>query len=458
MLKILLGCALAICGYVFAGDVSRPIVLFDSKKLAQAIIPAVVDVYAYRDGDEIFQPFELGDIEAMLFGAKRYQHSSGTGCVITSDGIIVTCNHVVERANRISIGFNDGRKLKATKIFANAKDDIAFLKVEAKDLSLLILANAKTQIDLGEQVLVVGNAFGLGKTSIFQGLVSFINRVVDGKVVLQSDANIGVGNSGGPMVNSMGEMIGMAFAIPRAGGLSFFIPAGLIQYYYNREILKKPSPWWGVQVQVMSVDMLEGIGLKDMNIFGVIVTELAQTSSEDALVQTSLQRGDVIIAINGQKLNSVEELAYFEKISTIGVEVAITVWRDAKLQKVKLIPVKEPEVVAKSVNGPLLQKEIQGGLQGKGQGKQGVLQGVQFEETANGVTVKHADHNDLFVKGDRVLILNKITIKSLQDIAAALSSGEQGISVVIERQGVKISQAFAAGENGSFFSQSIMAG
>jgi len=385
--------------------------LFDSKKLAQAIIPAVVDVYAYRDGDEIFQPFELGDMEAMLFGAKRYQHSSGTGCIITSNGIIVTCNHVVERANRISIGFNDGRKLKATKLFANAKDDIAFLKVEASDLPFLMLASSKTQIDLGEQVLVAGNAFGLGKTSIFRGLVSFINRVVDGKVVLQSDANIGVGNSGGPMVNSMGEMIGMAFAIPRTGGLSFFITAGLIQYYYNKEILKKPSPWWGVQAQAMNVDMLEGIGLKDMNIYGVIVAEV----EPDSPAQTSLKRGDVIVAINGQKLNSLEELAYFEKISTVDEKIEITVWRDTKLQKISLIPVKEPELISKQLDSDILQ---------------GVLQGAQFAENAKGVIVKKAGSSGLFEEGDLILVFNKIKIKSLKDIDKALKNAERGISVM----------------------------
>ena len=442
MLKILLCYAFAMYG--FASDTKQqPTLLFDSQNLAKKISPAVVDVYAYRDGDEIFQPFELGDIEAMLFGGgqRRDQNSSGTGCIITSDGIIVTCNHVVKDATRVLIGFNKGRKLKATKIFANAKDDIAFLKVDATDLPFLVLANLKTQIDLGEQILVAGNALGMGGVSIYHGLVSFVNRVVDGKVVIQSDANIGVGSSGGPMVNSMGEMIGMAFAIQcagglqSAGGLSFFIPSSLIQYYYNKEILKKPSPWWGVQAQVMNPDMLEGIGLKDMNIFGVIVTELAQGSPAQAV----LKRGDVIVAIDGQKLNSVEELSFFEKISTVAVPVEITIWRDTKLQKISLTPVKEPETIVKQVDSAL-------------------LPGVQFEETTKGVTVKAAGNNGLFAEGDRVLALNKMPIKSIKDIDAALKSGEQGISVVVDRNGAKISQLFSSGKGGSFLSQSIIGG
>ncbi len=441
MIKQILGCALTLFACLYAvpekeSEKQIAIPLFDSVALAKSTTIAVVDVYAYRDREnEVFLPFELGDLESMLFGAKRFGNSSGTGCIINSNGFIVTCAHVVEHATRIFVGLNDGRKMQATKIFSNSKADIAFLKIDAKDLPSLKLANSKTQVDLGESVLVAGNAFGMGKTSIFRGLVSFINRVVDGKVVLQSDAHIGVGNSGGPMVNSMGDMIGMAFAIPRMGGLSFFISASMIGYYYNKEILKKPSPWWGIQVQAMTPEMLEGSGLEDKNIFGVIVTSFADGSP----AKGTLKQGDVIIEVNGQKLSTPEELDFFEKTSILGEPTSLKVWRDNSLQTVNLTPIKEPASTVQEVDNKLLGS-------------------VQFEENADGVIVKQAGENGLFQEGDRVIAINKKKIKSTKDIETALKKTGKGLSVTVNRNGMQLSQSFSAGDGGSFFSQSIIGG
>ena len=296
-----------------------------------------------------------------------------------------------------------------------------------------MLANSKTSVDLGEPVLVAGNAFGMGKTSIFSGLVSFINRVVDGKVVLQSDAHIGVGNSGGPMVNSMGEMIGMAFAIPRMGGLSFFITASMIGYYYDKEILKKSSPWWGIQVQQMTPEMLEGSGLEDKNIFGVIVISF----SEGSPTRTILKQGDVITEVNGQKLSTPEELDFFEKTSILGEPVNITIWRDNAEQKVNITPVKEPKSVIQEIDNKLLGN-------------------TQFEENSDGVVVKQAGDNGLFQEGDIVIAINKKKIKSTKDIEIALQKTTKGLSVTVNRNGMQLSQSFSAGDGGSFFSQRVI--
>jgi S1-C subfamily serine protease len=437
MIRLVLCGALTVFTCLFASHEKKdPIPLFDSVLLAKATTAAVVDVYAYRERDgEIFQPFELGDIESMLFGAKRHGNSSGTGCIISSDGYIVTCNHVVQDATRIFVGLNDGRKMQATKVFSNADADIAFLKIDTKNLSCLKLANSKTQIDLGEPVLVAGNAFGMGKTSIFRGLVSFINRVVDGKVVLQSDAHIGVGNSGGPMVNSMGEMIGMAFAIPRMGGLSFFIPASMIGYYFNKEILKKPCAWWGVNTQMMTPNMLESCGLEDKNLFGVIVNEIDSSSPAKSV----LKHGDVIVEANGQKLSTPEELDFFEKTSSLEEEVTLKIWRENSLQDVRFIPIKEPKSSTQEVDNKLLGN-------------------VQFEQTPNGVIVKQAGNSGLFQEGDKVIALNKKKIKKLREIEKALKSTDGALSVTVDRKGVKISQSFSNRDGGSFFSQSIISG
>lgn len=417
---------------------NEKIKLFDTIALSEQTVPAVVDVYAYSGGnDQLFLPFDMHDLESMFFGAPaRVVTSSGTGCIITDDGIIVTCAHVIKNSSKIYVGLNDGRKLEATKIYSNKAADIAFLKVKATDLPHLKLANTKTKVMLGEPVLVAGNAFGMGKTSVFSGIISFINRVIDGKVVLQSNVNINVGNSGGPMVNAMGEMIGMAFAIPsKAGGLAFFIPSGMIRYYYEKYVLKQPSPYWGLITQPMTADMLDSVGLHDKNLFGVIVVEC----KEDSPAAKSLKQGDVIVAVNGQKLATLEELDYFEKTSTIGEETNLKVYRNGKIVDVVLTPVQQNKEADP-------EHEV----------STGILNGVKLKTSKEGyVIVKSSEGNQLFKKGDIILEVNGDKIKSIKDIDSALKENSDNISFKVQRRNSVITQSFSNGDNGNTFSQSI---
>lgn len=425
---------------VIFGKPNHEMALFDTVALSEQTVPAAVDVYAYSGGnDQLFLPFEMQDLESMFFGAPaRVVTSSGTGCIITDDGTIVTCAHVIKNASKIYVGLNDGRKLEATKIYSNKAADIAFLKVQATDLPHLKLANAKTKVMLGEPVLVAGNAFGMGKTSVFSGIISFINRVIDGKVVLQSNVNINVGNSGGPMVNAMGEMIGMAFAIPsRAGGLAFFIPSAMIRYYYEKYVQKKPSPYWGLTAQPMTADMLDSVGLHDKNLFGVIVVE----SKEDSPAAKVLQQGDVIVAVNGQKLATLEELDYFEKTSIIGEETILKIYRNGKTVDVTLTPIQQSKEAEPEENPEI---------------NASILNGVKLKTSKKGaVIVEASEGNPLFVKGDILLEVNGAKIKSTKDIDQALKAEAENTSITIKRKNSVITQSFSNGSNGNFFSQSI---
>ena len=434
MIKSMSGLALTFFACLCAVPEDKSsITLFDSAALAKSTKAAVVDVYAYRENDKkVFLPFELSALEAVMFGSDHRGNSSGTGCIINSDGIIVTCDHVVEQATRIFVGLN-GRKIKATKIFSNPMADVAFLKIDAKNLPALKLASSRTQIDLGESVLVAGNASG--KTRISHGLISCLNKVVGGKVLFQSDATIKIGNSGGPMVNAMGEMIGMAFAIPRNGGFSFFIPASMIGSQYSKEILKKPSPWWGVHVQIMDPELLDACGLKDQNVSGVIITSIDDGSPASGI----LQKGDVIIEVNNQKLGTPEEFDFFEKTSILNEQVTVKIWRNNAFQNVSLTPMTEPEPTIQNINHKLLGN-------------------VQFEQIPEGVIVKQAGNSGLFQEGDKVISVNKKKIKMLREIEKALKSTEDSLSVTVDRKGIKISQSFSNRDGGSFFSQTIVSG
>jgi len=188
---------------------------------------------------------------------------------------------------------------------------------------------------------------------------------------------------------------------------------------------------WGLVVQDMNDDMLESVGLKES--FGVIITQLISNSPA---THAALKQGDVIIAINGRKLHSRAEFDHFTSNSRIGEVVVLTVWRDSRLQVVELIPV-EPQPMHQQFNDQF-------------------LQGAEFIETDNGVIVQKPDRGGLFAKGDQVLRLNGRAINSINDINTALESDRQSISVEVRRKGALISRSFSAGQNGNFFSQSII--
>jgi S1-C subfamily serine protease len=193
-------------------------------------------------------------------------------------------------------------------------------------------------------------------------------------------------------------------------------------------------PRWGLVVQDMNDDMLESVGLKERNIFGVIITQVLPNSPATL---ARLKQGDVIIAINGQELHSYEGFEDLTEKFRIGETAILTVWRDSMLQKVTLIPVDKQQSVRQQFNDQL-------------------LQGAEFSETDNGVFVQKPDHGGLFAKDDQVLRLNGRVINSINDINTALESDRQSISVEVRRNGALISRSFSAGQNGNFFSQSII--
>ena len=242
------------------------------------------------------------------------QVAYGSGVVLTPDGYIVTNNHVVEGADEVEVTFNNKVKKTATIIGTDPTTDLALIKVEASDLDYLVFGDSDN-VRIGEWVLAVGNPFNLTST-VTAGIVSAKARDLsilgEGTSVesfIQTDAAVNPGNSGGALVNTKGELIGINAAIASHTGsyegYSFAIPSNIVRKVVDDLLLygQTQRGYLGVQIAELTAELAEKKGLEDVE--GVYVAEVTQ---DGAAQQAGMKDGDVITAINGKKVNTKTQL------------------------------------------------------------------------------------------------------------------------------------------------------
>ncbi len=274
-------------------------------------------------------------------GVQRQEYSAyGSGVIISEDGYIVTNNHVVEGADKITVNLNGGKGkgLQAKVIGTDADTDLALLKVEGRrDLPVLEFGNSDA-MEVGDWVLAIGNPLGLNNT-VTAGILSAKGRDLHSGPYdnfLQTDASINPGNSGGPLINMQGEVIGINTAIMANGqGLGFAIPSSLASRIIDdlRSGKKVSRGWLGVSIQDVSEDMAKALGLKESR--GAIIGKVMPGEPAD---RAGLQAGDVITSIDGEPVGSASEAT--RKIAALrpGAEARVQIIRngDEKTLRVKL--------------------------------------------------------------------------------------------------------------------------
>jgi len=261
----------------------------------------------------------FGALLGQLYGYPGQTRSNtqvayGSGVVLTPDGYIVTNNHVVEGADEVEVTFNNKVKKIATIIGTDPTTDLALIKVEANDLDYLVFGDSD-QVRIGEWVLAVGNPFNLTST-VTAGIVSAKARDLsilgEGTSVesfIQTDAAVNPGNSGGALVNTKGELIGVNAAIASHTGsyegYSFAIPSNIVRKVVDDLLLygQTQRGYLGVQIAELTAELAEKKGLEDVE--GVYVAEVTENG---AAQQAGLKDGDVITAINDKKVNTKTQL------------------------------------------------------------------------------------------------------------------------------------------------------
>ena len=257
--------------------------------------------------------------------------SLGSGFVIDATGVIVTNNHVIAEADKIAVILSDKTRLDAEVIGRDAKTDLALLRIDpgGKTLSALKLGDSDgTRV--GDWVIAIGNPFGLGGT-VTAGIVSARQRDINAGPYddfIQTDASINRGNSGGPMFNLAGEVIGINTAIfsPTGGsvGIGFAIPSNLAGPIIDQllEYGRARRGYIGVRIQTVTDDIAQGLGLPDAS--GALVTSLAEGGPA---ARAKVEVGDVILAFDGKTISEMRSLPRIVAETEVGREVPVVVWR-----------------------------------------------------------------------------------------------------------------------------------
>lgn len=289
-------------------------------------------------------------------GNGGVMHGLGSGFLISADGEIVTNNHVVEGATSMKVKLQDGREFTAKVVGTDPMTDIALIKLE--DASGLPTATfgSSDNLRVGDAVVAVGNPFGLGGT-VTSGIVSAVGRNINSGPYdnyIQTDAAINKGNSGGPLFNAAGEVIGMNTAIfsPSGGsvGIGFSIPAQTIQGVVTqlRDHGSVSRGWLGVQIQPVTPDLAQALGLEKPE--GALI---ADVQPDSPALAADLKSGDVIIAVNGTTVDATHGLPTIIAGIASGEKAALSVLRDGKTIDVDVtIGTLSPEKLQLASAGP----------------------------------------------------------------------------------------------------------
>ncbi len=364
---------------------------------------------------------------------QQYSMAAGSGVIISEDGYIVTNNHVVESAVDIEVILNNNHKYSAKVIGRDPNTDIALIKIDAKNLTVLPWGDSES-LRLGEWVLAVGNPFNLTST-VTAGIVSAKSRsigIMSGQMpmesFIQTDAAVNPGNSGGALVNSRGELVGINTAIAsRTGsytGYSFAIPASIVHKVVEdiRKFGEVQRALLGVTIKNIDDELAKKLKLDRMD--GIYVDE---TSEVGAARQSGLKKGDVIMSINSTKVNSVAELQEQIGKHRPGDQVAVVVWREGaeKLFNVTLRNAKGNTAVVKEAIS-ILGAEF-GDISDKDMERLNIKQGVQVLKITSG-KLKNAGVRPGFIITD----VNKISVGSVEDIKRIISQTNDKKPVLIE--------------------------
>lgn len=267
-----------------------------------------------------------------------YSLNSGSGVIVSSEGFIVTNNHVIENSNTIEVVLNDNREYKAKVIGQDPYTDLALIKIDAENLPFLLFGNSDS-LQVGEWVLAVGNPFRLNST-VTAGIVSAKGRninILENKGIesfIQTDAAVNQGNSGGALVNSKSLLMGINTAIMTKGGgyegFSFAIPSNLAKKIVTdlKEFGAVQRGWIGLELQNMDSDRAEKLSLADIS--GVYIALVVKNG---AAYDAGIKTGDVINSLNGQKIDNVSH--FMEKIGQFrpGDKVSMEVFRSKTIKK-----------------------------------------------------------------------------------------------------------------------------
>ena len=309
--------------------------------LAERLMPSVVNISTTQTVVTNTNPFPFqfppgSPFEDMFkeFGTPQERKSSalGSGFIIDEKGIVVTNNHVIQDAEDIIVRVNGDEEYKAKVVGADPLSDIAVLQLETKDKFTPVAFGDSDKARIGDWVIAIGNPFGLGGT-VTSGIISARNRSIGlsrYEDYIQTDASINSGNSGGPLFDMNGDVIGINTAIlGRNGsiGIGFSIPANSAKIVIDQliEFWETKRGWLGVRIQDVTAEIAEVEKLDEPR--GALVASVAENSPSE---KAGIKAGDIILEFNGVKINQMKELPAIVAKTKVGKNVKVKIWRNQR--------------------------------------------------------------------------------------------------------------------------------
>jgi serine protease Do len=317
-------------------------------------LPAVVNIHSSKvvkpSGQSPYMPFFNDPLFRQFFGEPfgqaqprpQREQSLGSGVIVTSDGTILTNNHVIDGASDVKVQLSDKREFKAKLVGADPRTDVAVLKIDARDLPTLTLGDS-SKMQVGDMVFAIGDPFGVGETATM-GIVSAIGRSIgiEGprgyEDFIQTDAAINPGNSGGAMIDLHGDLIGINTAIVTGGGggnqgIGFAIPINMARQVMDQLVAhgKVVRGYLGVTIQPLDPELAKQFGLSQSS--GALIGDVTPDSPAS---RAGLKKGDVVLELNGEPVNDSRQLSLRIAQIAPGTSAKLKIWRDGKSQDVNV--------------------------------------------------------------------------------------------------------------------------
>ncbi len=405
----------------------------DFVKAAESSLNTVVHVKTSATVRRGLNPFEELFFGRGMQAPPQIARGSGSGVIISNDGYIVTNNHVIANAEDIQVVLFDNRELSAKVIGTDPTTDIALLKIETDDLQSAIFANSD-EIKVGEWVLAVGNPFNLTNT-VTAGIVSAKGRSINIlsstdrtaiEAFIQTDAAVNPGNSGGALVNTRGELVGINTAISsRTGsfeGYSFAVPSNIVRKVVEdlMQFGTVQRAFIGVNITDLTPALVKELGIK-LNA-GVYVSELSEGG---AAKEAGLEKGDVIVSVEGKKVNRSSELQEIIGRKRPGDKVSVTVVRNNKEKDYQMVLRNiegNTDLVKAERNSVVILGANFNELSSEDKKKYGLTYGIIVTELGNGKLSKASVPKGFIITAANNRPIR--TVKDLDNLVKELKTGE----------------------------------
>jgi serine protease Do len=419
------------------------------------VLPAVVNIHSskvVKPHDNGAMPFFSDPFFQQFFGNQfgqqqmkpEREQSLGSGVIITSDGTILTNNHVIDGATDIKVQLSDKREFTAKLVGTDPRTDIAVLKIDASGLPTLAIGDS-SKLHVGDVIFAVGDPFGVGETATM-GIVSATGRsglgIENYEDFIQTDAAINPGNSGGAMVDLHGDLVGINTAIATGGegegniGIGFAIPIDMARSVADQLVAhgKVVRGYLGLFPQDVTPEIAKQFGLSGPG--GALVSEV---SPDSPAAKAGLKRGDVILKLNGTPVEGENDLRLRISQTPPGTDVKLQISRDGKLQDVTVDLAEFPEKEANATPG----ESNGGGLQGVNVQDltPDLAQQLNLPAGVHGVVVSDVDPASPAAadlqRGDVIQEVNHKPIANVEQYKQALATaGNQPVLLLVNRGGV----------------------